>query len=622
MTKEKEYISAVDTAKLVRKALKRRFPGQTFYVRTDTYSGGAAIDVYWMDGPTEDQVSDVTAPFEGAGFDGMIDLKYYYTAWLMPDGTVHSRSTGGTQGSRGTHAAIEEQPKPHPDARRVHFGANSISLNRSYSREFVEQVAQDLHEETGWDIPEIMDQSWFVAGKKKGTGAEFGIDYGVLIPGGSGHWDALGAHYNRALAETSAYEAPECQKPQENDADSAAVLDGVRVEWDRDWLWVYFPAKPPKETRDALKDLGARWSRKRKGWYIKDASKGVAAQVKVVVGRGDKESGSSSKPCHQDASEPEPQGDPKRADYFWDLADRMNERIEEKRNPAIANLNWTRRRAEIASYMRDEADEMAAVQCALFALSDAHATGTVPDSLAGIRYKNEVELLLKYENWPGWEEASKRMHRAGINAGNYEEARATLLELADPPDHSEERALQELESEVRGWVGQIDGFYPTPEDIARRLVRLAEIKDGHTILEPSAGGGAIADVIMAQHPDADLDVIELHYSLADVLERKGYEVIGTDFFEVNGQRWDRIIQNPPFENLADIDHVRHAYEHLAEGGRLVSVMGESPFFRRDRKAQAFRTWLFDVGGRDIELEQGAFAESGTNVKARIVVIDR
>lgn len=618
---DKEYIGAVDTAKLIRKALKRRFPGQTFYVRTDTYSGGASIDVYWMDGPTEDQVSDVTGLYEGAGFDGMIDLKYYYTAWLMPDGTVHSRSTNGTRGSRGTHAAIEEQPKPHPDARCVHFGANSISLNRSYSRGFVEQVAQELHEETGWDIPEIRDCSWFVAGKKKGVGADFRIDYDELIPGGAGHWDALGLRYNEALAETSTYEAPERHK--ENDAGNGAVLDGVRIEWDRDWLWVYFPAKPPKETRDALKDLGARWSRKRTGWYIRDAREDVEAQVREIVGRGDKESGSSSKVCHQEEQHsPEPQGDPKRADYFWDLADRMNERIEKKRNPRIAELNWTRRRAEIASYMREEADEMEAVQCALFALSDAHATGTVPDILAGIRYKNEVELLVKHENWPSWEEASNRMRRAGITAGNYGEARATLLELADPPDRSEERELQELESEIRGWVGQIDGFYPTPEDIARRMVRLSEIGDGHTILEPSAGGGAIADVITDEHPDADLEVIELHYSLADVLERKGYELIGTDFFEVNGQRWDRIIQNPPFENLADIDHVRHAYDHLAEGGRLVSVMSESPFFRQDRKAREFRSWLFDVDARDVELEQGAFAESGTNVKARIVVIDK
>lgn len=110
---EKEYISTADTAKLIRKALKRAFPGQKFYVRSDTYSGGASIDIYWLDGPTEKEVENVTWPFERAGFDGMIDLKFYYTAWLMPDGTVHTVSTPGTVGSRGVYPRIKEQPKPH-----------------------------------------------------------------------------------------------------------------------------------------------------------------------------------------------------------------------------------------------------------------------------------------------------------------------------------------------------------------------------------------------------------------------------------------------------------------------------------------------------------------------------
>lgn len=46
-----DYLSAADTAKLVRVALKRSFPGTRFSVRSKTYSGGASIDVSWMDPP-------------------------------------------------------------------------------------------------------------------------------------------------------------------------------------------------------------------------------------------------------------------------------------------------------------------------------------------------------------------------------------------------------------------------------------------------------------------------------------------------------------------------------------------------------------------------------------------
>ncbi len=44
-----DYFSAADTAKLVRAALKRSFPGTRFSVRSKTYSAGASIDVSWMD---------------------------------------------------------------------------------------------------------------------------------------------------------------------------------------------------------------------------------------------------------------------------------------------------------------------------------------------------------------------------------------------------------------------------------------------------------------------------------------------------------------------------------------------------------------------------------------------
>lgn len=70
-----EFISAVDTAKLIRKALRESFPGVKFSVRCDRYAGGASIDVRWTDGPTTPQVDRVAGAFEGSYFDGSIDYK-------------------------------------------------------------------------------------------------------------------------------------------------------------------------------------------------------------------------------------------------------------------------------------------------------------------------------------------------------------------------------------------------------------------------------------------------------------------------------------------------------------------------------------------------------------------
>lgn len=87
------YMTCADTAKLVRAALKREFPGQKFSVRSHTYTGGASIDVRWTDGPQEPEVKAVAGQYDGAGFDGMIDLKTSNADWLYPDGHVEPFQT-------------------------------------------------------------------------------------------------------------------------------------------------------------------------------------------------------------------------------------------------------------------------------------------------------------------------------------------------------------------------------------------------------------------------------------------------------------------------------------------------------------------------------------------------
>src|SRR5690606_5224314 len=108
---------------------------------------------------------------------------------------------------------------------------------------------------------------------------------------------------------------------------------------------------------------------------------------------------------------------------------------------------------------------------------------------------------------------------------------------------------------------------------------------------PSAGKGNIADAIKEAEPQADLDVIEINSRLRDILEAKGHNIVGYDFLEYNEAKYDRIVMNPPFEKGQDIDHVKHAYDLLKPVVRIVSIMSEGPFLRRDKKAAEFRDWL-------------------------------
>lgn len=151
------YLSAAETAKLLRKQLKLKFPGIKFSVRSKTYSLGASIDISWTDGPTTNQVEPVTNPFAGAGFDGMIDLKYHSTSWLMPDGSVSFASTDGTEGSMGMVPANREW-MPDPDAKLVSFGADYVFCHRNYSPDFYRRAALRAAEKHGVD-PDTLEFS-------------------------------------------------------------------------------------------------------------------------------------------------------------------------------------------------------------------------------------------------------------------------------------------------------------------------------------------------------------------------------------------------------------------------------------------------------------------------------
>ena len=132
MTTAIEYISCADTAKLVRRELKTRWPGVKFSVRSKIYSMGASIDVSWTDGPREPEVTPTAKRFEGADFDGSIDLKTNKSHWMAPDGTVTRAHAEGTESSRGTLPQIDHD-SPQPGARRVEFMADYVFCTRHIS---------------------------------------------------------------------------------------------------------------------------------------------------------------------------------------------------------------------------------------------------------------------------------------------------------------------------------------------------------------------------------------------------------------------------------------------------------------------------------------------------------
>lgn len=115
-------------------------------------------------------------------------------------------------------------------------------------------------------------------------------------------------------------------------------------------------------------------------------------------------------------------------------------------------------------------------------------------------------------------------------------------------------------------------YYPTPPDLAARVVELAEIGDGDQCLEPSAGAGALAELLPRDRTTC-VEVSQIH---AAVLRQKGFAVTGGDFLAWKpSDRFDRIVMNPPFSQGRWQAHLESAAALLAPGGRLVAVLPAS-----------------------------------------------
>jgi len=176
----KRYLSCAETAKLIRAQLKAEFPGVKFSVKSKVYSGGASITVGWTDGPTGKAVDAVVQVYSGAGFDGMIDMKYNKTAWLMPDGTATFAKTAGTAGSMGTVSSAQEM-QPSFKAEQVSFGADYVFTNRRYSLPVYTAAVKKLCEDYGQPMPEIVEGFCGPYSSARGWFADTGRDLETLV---------------------------------------------------------------------------------------------------------------------------------------------------------------------------------------------------------------------------------------------------------------------------------------------------------------------------------------------------------------------------------------------------------------------------------------------------------
>ncbi|HEX3151224.1 MAG TPA: N-6 DNA methylase [Gemmataceae bacterium] len=162
----------------------------------------------------------------------------------------------------------------------------------------------------------------------------------------------------------------------------------------------------------------------------------------------------------------------------------------------------------------------------------------------------------------------------------------------------------------------------TPTAVAERLADLAEVNAGHSCLEPSAGQGAIANVLRQR--GCQVQCVELNSESVKELKRLDFPTVQADFLTYDtSNRYDRIIMNPPFAQDQDVKHVTHALKFLKPGGKLVSIMAKGWTFGTNKARVAFRQLMEDMGGEVLtELPSGTFKEAGTRIATVVVGITK
>ena len=198
---------------------------------------------------------------------------------------------------------------------------------------------------------------------------------------------------------------------------------------------------------------------------------------------------------------------------------------------------------------------------------------------------------------------------------------------APEPDAAKFEGLREsLRAGVK--VVSAPQLFPTPMDLARRMVQLADVQPGETVLEPSAGTGNIVRAVI-EHADTEIVGYEINRALVSQLDRTfpSYKLKSfcQDFLEVTeGQgQFPVVLMNPPFADGSDITHILHALKFLRPGGdrfgnragRLVAICADGP-----RQNAKLKPLIESMGGTWEPLPRGTFESAGTQVNTVLLSV--
>ena len=166
-------------------------------------------------------------------------------------------------------------------------------------------------------------------------------------------------------------------------------------------------------------------------------------------------------------------------------------------------------------------------------------------------------------------------------------------------------------------------YYPTPEALAERLVKLIRIGEP-PVLEPSAGTGALANAFAKQHQYSRIHCVEINPERAATLKGLDYPVIWDDWMTFDSLiPYRTIIMNPPFAEGAK--HLLKALRLCAPDGEIACLLNAETIKNPcTNERKALMAELEEQEKCEITFVESAFteAEHPTGVEVALIYVKK
>ena len=176
-------------------------------------------------------------------------------------------------------------------------------------------------------------------------------------------------------------------------------------------------------------------------------------------------------------------------------------------------------------------------------------------------------------------------------------------------------------------------FYPTPRELAEKLLDGLDWNRVESVLEPSAGKGDLAMYAieklaaaryrtgnMVRPEDYDVDCVEIDPDLRALLKGKGLRVVHDDFLTfATRKRYHLILMNPPFDRGAE--HLLKAISLLEPyGGQIACILNAETLRNLCTRPRLLLKQRLDELGADVRFVKEAFLDAERPASVDVALI--